>query len=243
MKVPFKWLQEYVDINLSPNDLANRLTLAGNEVEGIQVIGGNWDNIVIGQVISVNPHPNAERLTLPTIDLGTEKQTIVCGAPNLRPGDKIAFAYVGAQLIDGHTGQMFRLKMAKIRDVVSSGMVCSEKELGISEDHEGIIILDQDAPVGKPLVDYIGDAVLDIAITPNIARNANILGIAREISALTGVQLKSPDYEVPWDGASIEGRVSLKIENPELNPRFVLGLIKKIANPRCPNADKHFDKG
>ena len=153
MKVSLKWLQEHIDITLSSADLANRLTMAGTEVKGMQVIGGNWENIVVGQIIAINPHPNADRLTLPTINLGTEQQTVVCGAPNVRLGDKVAFAYVGAQLIDGHSGQVFRLKPAKIRGVVSTGMACSEKELGISDNHEGIMVLPMEALVGTPLAD------------------------------------------------------------------------------------------
>jgi len=167
MKIPLKWLQEYVGITLSSSDLANELTMAGIEVKGVQVIGGDWENIVVGQIIAINPHPNADRLTLPTIDLGTEQQTVVCGAPNLKIGDKVAFAPVGAQLIDGHTGQVFRLKSAKIRGVMSSGMACSEKELGISDSHEGIMVLPAEAPVGTPLADYLGDVIFDLDITPN----------------------------------------------------------------------------
>ncbi len=150
MKVPLRWLKEYVDISLPPAELAERLTMAGTEVKGWQAIGGSWENIVVGQIVAINPHPNADRLTLPTVALGTEQQTVVCGAPNLKLGDKVVFARVGAQLIDGHTGQVFRLKAAKIRGVASSGMVCSEKELGISESHEGIMVLPADAPVGTP---------------------------------------------------------------------------------------------
>ena len=127
MKISLNWLKEYVDITVSPAEVANKLTMAGMEVKGVQVIGGSWQNIVVGQIVAINPHPNADRLTLPTIDLGTEQQTVVCGAPNLRIGDKVAFAYVGAQLIDGHSGRVFRLKSAKIRGVVSRGMACPEK--------------------------------------------------------------------------------------------------------------------
>jgi phenylalanyl-tRNA synthetase beta chain len=107
-------------------------------------------------------------------------------------------------------------------------MACSEKELGISDDHEGVIILDLDAPVGMPLVDYMGDVVLDIAIMPNIARDANIVGVAREIAAITGNELRLPDLDTPMEGLAIEGRVTLEIKNPQLNPRFVLGLIENI---------------
>ena len=141
MKVSVNWLKEYVDITLPPADLAERLTMAGLEGEVLQVIGGNWENIVVGQITAINPHPDADRLTLPTVDLATEQATVVCGAPNLRVGDKIAFARVGAQLVDGHSGEIATLKSAKIRGVVSSGMVCSEKELGISDSHEGILVL------------------------------------------------------------------------------------------------------
>src|SRR3989304_5511014 len=141
MKVSLKWLRDYVDITLPPAEIAEKLTMAGIEVKGMQVIGGGWENVVIGCIIAINPHPNADRLTLPTVDLGTEQATVVCGAPNLRVGDKIAFARVGAQLIDGHTGQSATLKSAKIRGVTSSGLVCSEKELGISDKHEGILVL------------------------------------------------------------------------------------------------------
>ncbi len=120
------------------------------------------------------------------------------------------------------------LKRSKIRGVKSYSMACSEKELGISDEHEGIILLDADAPVGMPLAEYMGDAVLEIDITPNMARNANILGVAREAAALTGATLKPPGYDVSWTGAPIAGRVSIAIQDPELNPRFVLGLIEGV---------------
>ena len=136
MKVSLKWLQEYIDINLSLDDLVHRLTLAGTEAKVQQVIGDNWGDVVVGQITAINPHPNADRLSLPTVDLGTEQETVVCGAPNLQIGDKVAFARVGAKLYDGHSGQTVTLKPAKIRGVSSSGMVCSEKELDISDNHE-----------------------------------------------------------------------------------------------------------
>ena len=133
--------------------------MAGLEVKNTQIIGGNWDQVFVAQVKEVNPHPNADRLKLATLDLGTERVTVVCGAPNLRVGDKVPYARVGAELIDGHTGVKSVLKPAKIRGVVSTGMACSEKELGISGDHAGLLILPEDAPLGTPLAEYIGDAV------------------------------------------------------------------------------------
>jgi len=193
MKIPLKWLQECVDIPLPPSDLANRLIMAGIEVKGLQVIGSGWEGIVVGQIVAINPHPNADRLSLATIELGTEQLTVVTGAPNLRLGDKVAFAHVGAQLIDGHSGQIFRLKSAKIRGVVSSGMVCSEKELGVSDSHEGIMVLPPEAPIGTPLADYLGDTIFDLDITPNRPDCLSVIGIARETAALTGQSVHLPE--------------------------------------------------
>ncbi|HXZ29566.1 MAG TPA: phenylalanine--tRNA ligase subunit beta, partial [Dehalococcoidia bacterium] len=141
MKVSLKWLNDYVDIKLAPKDLAEGLTMAGLEVKGIETVGGTWDSVVIGEVIALSPHPNADRLKLATVNIGTEQVTTVCGAPNIGLGQKVTFAHLGARLIDPHTGQAVVLRLAKIRGVASEGMVCSEKELGISENHEGILVL------------------------------------------------------------------------------------------------------
>ena len=128
MKVPISWLKEYVDIVEPLEDIAHKLTMAGFEVEEIIRTGSGWDKVVVAQIRAVNPHPNADRLTLPTLDLGSEEATVVCGAPNLKVGDKVPFAFVGAELLDGHTGKLEVLRPAKIRGVESAGMVCSEKE-------------------------------------------------------------------------------------------------------------------
>jgi len=234
MKVPLNWLREYVDINLPPNDLANILTMAGTEVKGIQTIGGRWENIVIGQIVAINPHPNADRLSLTTIDLGTERQTVVCGAPNLRLGDKVAFACVGAQLIDGHTGQVFRLKPAKIRGVVSNGMACSEKELGISDSHEGIMVLPAEAPIGTPLADYLGDTILDIDVTPNRPDCLSIIGIAREVAALTRQGLPLTEVEYEQKAPSIDQQVSVEIVASDLCPRYCASLITGVKVAESP---------
>ena len=235
MKVSLKWLQEYIDISLPPADLAERLTMAGTEVKGWQVIGGNWENIVVGQIVAINPHPDADRLTLPTIDLGTEQQTVVCGAPNLKLGDKVAFARVGAQLIDGHSGQVFRLKPVKIRGVVSHGMACSEKELGISDSHEGIMVLPAEAPVGTPLADYMGDVIFDLDITPNRPDCLSVIGIAREVAALTGQGLHLPEISYEEAALPIDQQISVEIADPDLCPRYCASLItgvKVTTSPR-----------
>ena len=228
MKVSLKWLKEYIDITLPTSNLANRLTMAGTEVKGLQVIGGNWENIVVGQIMAINPHPNADRLSLVTIDLGTEQQTVITGAPNLRLGDKIAFAYVGAQLIDGHSGQPVRLKPAKIRGVVSNGMVCSEKELGISDSHEGIMVLPAEAPVGTPLADYLGDVILDLDVTPNRPDCLCVIGIAREVAALTGQGLHLPEVSYEETASLIDQQISIEITATDLCPRYSASLITGI---------------
>ena len=140
---------------------------------------------------------------------------------------KVAYAKEGAVLYDGHQPglELTTLKRAKIRGVESYSMVCSEKELGISEEHEGVIFLDADAPTGMPLVEYMGDAVFDISILPNMIRNACVVGVAREVAALTGKTLKKPTPTRKAVGPSMQGKVSIDIKSPELNPRFTVGMI------------------
>ncbi|HUG33688.1 MAG TPA: phenylalanine--tRNA ligase subunit beta [Anaerolineales bacterium] len=203
--------------------------------------GIEWDRekLVVAEIREVMPHPNADRLTLLDLFDGKENQTVLTGAPNifhlkgtgkLAKPIKAAFAKEGTTLYDGHAEglQLMTLKRTKIRGVESYSMVCSEKELGISEEHEGIILLDDDAPVGMPLADYMGDAVLDISIVPNMARNASVLGIARELAALTGRELKKPVVKFKTSGESVENLISIEITESELNPRFVAGLIRDI---------------
>jgi len=225
MKVSLKWLREYVDVSLAPDDLARRLTMAGIEAEVVPAVADSWQGIAVGQITAINPHPNADRLRLVTVNLGTEQETVVCGAPNLRLGDKVAFASVGAQLCDGHSGQLFRLQTAKIRGVLSSGMVCSEKELGISDSHQGILVLEAEAPLGMPLADWLGDVILDLEVTPNRPDCLSVVGIAREVAALTGqtVHLPEPGYEEL--DCSIEQKASVAIIDPELCPRYSASLI------------------
>jgi len=228
VKVSLKWLKDYVDISLAPKKLAEKLTMAGMEVKSIQTIGGTWENLVVGEVVTLNPHPNADRLKLPTVNLGTKQVTVVCGAPNISVGQKVVFASVGAQLIDGHTGKAMTLKPAKIRGVVSEGMVCSEKELGISDSHEGIMVLPAEAPVGTPLNEYLGDVILDLDITPNRPDCLSVIGIAREIAALTdhGLHLLEIHYEETED--SIDPLVSVAIVEPNLCPRYCASLVTGI---------------
>lgn len=228
MKVPLKWLAEYVDININTQELAHRLTMAGNEVDEIITTAGNWEKISVAEVVDVSPHPNADRLRLATVDLGGERMTVVCGAPNVAAGQKVAFAAVGAELIDGHTGEPTVLKAAKIRGVESAGMVCSEKELGLSDYHEGILVLADDAPVGVPLAQYLGDTVLDIDVTPNRPDCLSILGIAREVAALTGAAVREPPLDYEEAGQPIKGRGKVEIADSDLCPRYCAALIEGV---------------
>jgi len=200
-----------------------------------------WDKekIVVAEIREVKSHPNADKLTLLDLFDGQQEQVVLTGAPNifhlkgtgrLEKPIKVAYAKEGSVIYDGHADGLVltTLKRAKIRGVDSYSMVCSEKELGITDESDGIIIFDDDAPVGTPLADYIGDAVLDISILPNMARNANVIGIARELAALTGRELKQPNLEFKTSGDSVEDSVSIEITNSELNPRFVAGLIRNV---------------
>ncbi len=263
MKAPLSWLKDHVDIDLPPLELARRLTFAGLEVESMtfvglpapaqsretKVEGFPWDRdkLVVGALVEVKPHPGADRLALATVEDGRGIVTIVTGAPNvvelsgkgpLASPLKVALAKEGAVLRDAHKpgAPLTRLGKTTIRGVESSSMMCSEKELGISDEHTGVIVLDDDALPGVPLVDYMGDVVLEIAITPNHARNASILGVAREIAALTGARLKNPDYSILAEGPPITGQVGIEIRRPELNPRFVLALIKDLEIKPSPYA-------
>ena len=247
MKVPISWLKDYVDLTISIEDLAQRLTLAGMEVEHIEYYGIPgaelvWDRskIVTAQIVEVRAHPNADRLVLADIDYGGESlHQVVTGAPNifhlkgagkLANGPKVVFAKEGSVLYDGHQAGkvLMTLKPAKLRGVKSDSMVCSEKELGLSDEHEGIILLDDDAPVGVPAADYLGDAVLDISILPNIARAASVLGVAREVAALTGQTLKQPAYELNGTGPNAADGVEVKILDPDLCARFTATIVRNV---------------
>jgi phenylalanyl-tRNA synthetase beta chain len=228
MKISIKWLKDYVDISILPVDLANRLTMAGNEVAYIKVQGANWSNVFVGKLIAINPHPNADRLRMATVDLGKEQHIVVCGAPNLNIGDNICFATLGAELLDGHTGQMMKLKPAKIRGVESKGMVCSEMELGLSKNHDGILVLPSDAPLGMPLSDYMGDAVIDLEVTPNRPDCLSVIGIARETAALTGQKVHIAPVNYVENESLVEKKIGVEIQAPDLCLRYSASLITGI---------------
>jgi len=257
MKVPLSWLRDYVELPPSAAHLAERLTLAGLEVASVRTVGlpipeglrvkeedagPVWqrDKVILGKVLSVERHPNADRLTLATVDYGaSQPKTVVTGAPNLKVGDRgqtVIVALAGSVLFDGHADAkvLRELKPSKIRGVPSDAMVCSAYELGISEEHEGIILLDEDVPLGTPLADFMGDIILDLDITPNLARCLSMIGVAREVAALTGQTLRLPSPVVHAAGESISGRVEVVIEDPKLSARYAALLIEGVQNGPAP---------
>jgi len=224
MLVSLKWLAEYVDVPADVDAFARRLTMASAEVEGVTRVGGDWDaeRVRVGRVVAIEAHPNADRLRLATIDYGAAKpQRVVCGAPNLREGQRVAFAREGARLRDGRSGEPSTLSRATIRGVESAGMVLSERELGLSEEHEGILELPEDAPVGTPLIDYLGDTVLDVHVWPNRADLMSMVGIAREVAAIEGGAVRLPPDEHEEAGDPTTAAVSIAIADPELCARYV----------------------
>ncbi|MCC6704177.1 MAG: phenylalanine--tRNA ligase subunit beta, partial [Thermomicrobiales bacterium] len=225
MKTPMRWLSEFVETGLTARELSHRMTLAGLEAEKIEELGAGWDKVFVALVTKVERHPDADRLVLATVEAGEHRLTVVTGAPNIAEGQRVALALAGARLIDGHSdsGEYKVLKPGKIRGVMSEGMVCSEKELGLSDEHEGILVLPEDAPVGLPLREYLGDDVIEFEITPNLVHDFSIRGIAREAGAL----LDKPVREQPaLDPAALTpvqpGLIT--IEAPDLCSRYI-GIV------------------
>ena len=229
MKVPLSWLKEYINVNLSPEEIAHQLTMAGNEVDSIEKIG-IMDNVYTGKIIHIEKHPNADRLNLVTVSLINEEYKVVCGANNINMNDKIVFAKEGAILHDPYSddSKLRKLKKSKIRGVLSSGMVCSAKELGIGNDHEGVIILPQNTKIGLPISDVLGDVIFDFELTPNRPDCLGIIGLARDLGALTGEKIN--DIDISFNGTvnDINSDLKITIENPELCSRYTASIIENV---------------
>jgi len=224
MRVPLSWLRQYVDVDLPVQELAHRLTMAGIEVGEVEVIGG-WKEVFVGHVTDVRPHPNADRLRLCVVTTGAEELEVVCGAPNVASGQKICFAKVGANIYNTHSERHETLEAAKIRGVESQGMICSAIELGLGDDHSGIIVLPDDAPTGTPLDDYLGDTVLDLELTPNRLDCLSVLGVAHEVAALTGKTVREPEASYEESGPPITEWVNISVDSPELCRRYTASLL------------------
>ena len=238
MLIPISWLKRYVEITILDSALAEKLTMAGIEIGSITRIGENWarDKVVVGNVLKVEPHPNADRLTIATVDLSNDEfKKVVCGGPNIREGQKIAFAHEGAILYNTHTNKTQPLTAAKIRGINSPGMVCSEIELGLGKDHSEILVLPEDAPTGTPLFDYMGDSVLDAEVTPNRPDCLSILGIAREVAALTGKSVHEPNLKYVETGDPVNHQISIDIANIDMCKRYSASVIKGVKITESPD--------
>jgi phenylalanyl-tRNA synthetase beta chain len=233
MRVPLSWLRDYVDVTLTPEELAEQLTLRGMEVQGIEVTGADWTDVVVGRLLSVERHPDADKLWLTTVDVGDGAPLqVVCGADNIAPGQLVPVARVGAVL----PGER-RIERTKIRGVESQGMLCSAIELGVGEDAEGIHILgtgDDELPLGANLAPLLGEVVLDVDVKPNRGDALSMVGLAREIAAFTGGVLRMPDASVEEETAvATSDRVSVRIEDPAC-PRFTARWFGAVANGASP---------
>jgi len=218
MRVPLSWLRDYVAFDLSPRELADELTMRGMEVSGIEVAGADWTDVIVGRLLEVQPHPNADTLWLTKVDVGLgEPLEIVCGAQNLEVGQLVPAALVGAVLPGDR-----RIERSKIRGVVSNGMLCSAIELGLGADADGIHILGRgdEIVLGTPLAQLVGETVLEVDVKPNRGDALSMVGLAREIAAFTGAELRMPSVIVEEAGDDASAHVSVRIEEPELNPRF-----------------------
>jgi phenylalanyl-tRNA synthetase beta chain len=234
MLVPLSWLREYVDVSLSPEALAEQLTLRGMEVQGITVSGADWTDVVVGRLLSIERHPNADKLWLTSVDVGGDGPLqIVCGADNISPGDLVPVAMVGAVL----PGER-RIERSKIRGVESQGMLCSAIELGLGDDAEGIHLLgaaDDELPLGAPLGPIVGEVVLDVDVKPNRGDALSMVGLAREVAAITGDDLRLPDASVQEDPSLVAvEHVSVEIADPAGCARFTARWFDEVHNGASP---------
>ena len=232
MNVTLNWLKAYIDFEFSPSELADRLTMLGVEVESVKHLGTELEGVIVGSVTSIRPHPNADKLVLCQVDTGeTEELQIVCGAPNAREGMLAPVATIGATLPVGLT-----IKSAKLRGETSQGMLCSEKELGLSDDAAGLMELSTDIPLGTPLSEALGldDVVFELEITPNRPDCLSLIGVAREIRAETGNPLKLPTVDLQESGINIRDLTSVTIDAPDLCPRYAARVIQGVEVAESP---------
>jgi phenylalanyl-tRNA synthetase beta chain len=234
VRVPLSWLRDFVDVQLTPEQLAERLTLLGMEVKHIEEWGADWEGVVVGELLTVERHPRADRLSLTTVTLGDggEPLSIVCGATNIAAGQRIPVALPGAVLPGNR-----RIERAEKMGVVSNGMLCSGDELRLTSDGDGILILPADTPLGAPLVDLFGDVVLDVDVKPNRGDALSILGLAREVAAATGQQVRIPEITVhEGSGPSTAERLAVEVLDPDLCTGFAGRWVSGVTVGPSPDA-------
>ena len=225
MQVPYGWIKELVDVPWSAEELANRLTLSGAESEVEKPYDNQFEGTCVGQIEELEQIPGSDHLKKAIVSDGTEQVQVVCGAPNAQKGQKIIFAKIGSILKGG-----LEIKKAKLRGVESYGMICSEAELGLSDDHSGIMVLDEDAQVGTPALSYLGldDAVLKLDLTPNRSDLLSVIGVARDCACLAGLKVKRPDFTIAESGERASDYVKVSIDDPDACPRYAARIIKGI---------------
>ncbi len=246
MKVTLNWLKQYIDFDWSPEQLAERLTMLGLEVEGIHKTGGEFDGIVVAQILTRDPVPGSDKLSVCKVNDGKGERVIICGAQNHKPGDKVPLILPGASLpLKPGDKEPFVIKERKVFGITSHGMMCSPQELGLPDQVDGLFILPADAKVGQPFAEYLGrtggDVVFDLEITPNRSDWNSVIGIAREIAAVTGNKLKLPDVggaSVPASRGEKEARqeprptaadlVSVRLDDPDLCPRYTARVVRGV---------------
>lgn len=232
MLISLDWLKQYVDIKEDIPQLENALTMIGQEVEAIDIQGKHLDNVVIGKITEYGKHPNSDKLTLLKVNVGDEEELqIICGAPNHKLGDKVVVAKIGAVLPGD-----FKIKKSKIRDVESFGMLCSQVELGIGEDGDGIIILPEDAPIGEEYRKYAGldDVIFELEITPNRPDCLSHIGIAREVAAYYGRKVKYPSYTLSEVIDSVNNYAKVRVEDKERCKRYMGRVIRNVTVAESP---------
>lgn len=223
MRVPLSWLKDYVDITMTPEELAHILTMAGMEVESIDYIGKSWgDRVITAQIDHLEKVEGSDHLNYTKINTGSSQINVICGAPNIKLGDKVPLALPGAQIGD------ITISETRKFGYVSQGMLCSPRELGIGNDHGGIYILESDTELGQPLVNLLGEVVLDFAIKAHRGDLHSIIGIAREVAALTNQPLRLPQPSFPEQGTPAEQLVKVTVEDSELCPRYTARVISNI---------------
>lgn len=232
MRIPLSWLREFVDVQLTPEQLADALTLRGLEVRSVERWGANWNKMVVGELLEVGPHPRADRLQLTRVRVGNDQVLeVVCGARNIARGQRVPVALVGAHMPDGRI-----IERAEKMGVASEGMLCSGAELDATDDGDGILILDANAPIGSPLEQYLGEDVIDVDVKPNRGDLLSVLGLAREVAAITGTPVDYRARSIAETGGPVDDGLSLHVDDARVAPRVVLRVVDGVTVRAAPDA-------
>ena len=231
MKLSYLWLKELSGLDWSPEEMGERLTLCGTACEYIEPADKYMDKVVVGEITAINPIKGADKIKLATVNLGSESKDVVCGAPNIEVGQKVPVATLGAEL----AGDIV-IKKAKIRGIESTAMICSERELGISDDHSGILVLEKDAQVGTPITDYLDfkDFIMTFELTPDRADSMSAIGVARDLGALALKNINKPQFELKEISEKASDHIKVSIDDPNGCPRYAARIIKNVKIGQSP---------